>query len=166
MCKEEHAKRLIGPCSPVCKAVLTTTTAALAVALKEADTPEFKAYAQQVVRNARALADRLMIHGLNLVSGGTDNHLILIDLTNQGVSGKIAARALETAGIVCNATVSRSTRESHSTRARIRIGTPSMTSRGMGIDEMNRLADWIARSVKDRRHRHSRKHRSRRPRNV
>ena len=78
------------------------TTAAIAVALKEAATPEFKAYATKVVRNAKALADELLARGFSLVSGGTDNHLILIDLTNKKVIGKKAAQALDAAGIVCN----------------------------------------------------------------
>ncbi|MEE2785806.1 MAG: serine hydroxymethyltransferase [Myxococcota bacterium] len=150
MCKAEHAKKIDRAVFPGMQGgPHNHTTAALAVALKEADTPAFKTYAHDVVKNARALADRLMVHGLNLVSGGTDNHLILIDLTNQGVSGKIAARALERAGIVCNANSVPFDPRKPFDPSGIRIGTPALTSRGMGLDEMNRLADWIARSVKN-----------------
>src|SRR5690606_16375721 len=78
------------------------TTAAIAVAAKEALAPEFKVYAAKIVENARALADGLLEKGFNLITGGTDNHLVLVDLTPKGVPGKIAAQALDRAGIVCN----------------------------------------------------------------
>ena len=108
------------------------TTAAIGVALKEAATPEFKRYAHQIVRNAKALAEELLARGFSLVSGGTDNHLILIDLTNKKVTGKKAATALEKAGIVCNSnTVPYDPRKPFSPSG-IRLGTPAVTSRGMG----------------------------------
>ncbi len=119
------------------------TTAAIAVALKEAATDEFKAYAHQIVDNAKALASRLMEHGFNLISGGTDNHLMLIDLTNKDIAGKVAATALERAGIVCNANSVPFDKRGPFDPSGIRIGTPAITSRGMGKDEMLRLADWI-----------------------
>ena len=115
------------------------TTAAIGVALAEAATPAFRDYGQQVVRNAKALAAELLEHGFSLVSGGTDTHLILIDLTNKGVIAKKAARALDRAGIVCNYnTVPYDPRKPFSPSG-IRIGTPSVTSRGMGEEEMRRI---------------------------
>ncbi len=115
------------------------TTAAIGVALAEAATPAFRDYGQQVVRNAKALAAELLEHGFSLVSGGTDTHLILIDLTNKGVIAKKAARALDRAGIVCNYnTIPYDPRKPFSPSG-IRIGTPSVTSRGMGEEEMRRI---------------------------
>jgi glycine hydroxymethyltransferase len=119
------------------------TTAALAVALAEASTPEFSQYAHDTVANAQALADRLLSHGFDLVSGGTDNHLLLIDLTNKAVSGKIGAAALEKAGIVCNANSVPFDPRTPFDPSGIRIGTPALTSRAMGTAEMNQLGDWI-----------------------
>jgi glycine hydroxymethyltransferase len=119
------------------------TTAAIGVALKEAATPAFREYAHQVVRNAQAMAAELIDRGFNLVSGGTDNHLILIDLTNKKVIGKKAARALDRAGIVCNYnTVPYDPRKPFSPSG-IRLGTPSVTSRGMKEAEMRRVAVWM-----------------------
>ena len=115
------------------------TTAAIGVALAEAATPAFRDYGQQMVRNAKALAAELLEQGFTLVSGGTDTHLILIDLTNKGVIAKKAARALDRAGIVCNYnTIPYDPRKPFSPSG-IRIGTPSVTSRGMGEEEMRRI---------------------------
>jgi glycine hydroxymethyltransferase len=119
------------------------TTAAIGVALKEAATPEFREYGHQVVRNAKAMAAELTDRGFNLVSGGTDNHLILIDLANKNVIGKKAAKALDRAGIVCNYnTVPYDPRKPFSPSG-IRLGTPSVTSRGMKEAEMRRIAVWM-----------------------
>jgi glycine hydroxymethyltransferase len=119
------------------------TTAAIAVALKEAAQPAFKTYAQQVVRNAGALAAGLTARGFDLVSGGTDNHLILIDVTNKGVSGKLAAKALDRAGIELNYnTVPFDPRKPFDPSG-IRIGTPSVTTRGMKEAEMAQIAVWM-----------------------
>ncbi len=119
------------------------TTAAIGVALKEAATPAFKEYGHQIVRNARAMADELLARGFNLVSGGTDNHLILIDLTSKKVIGKKAAQALDSAGIVCNYnTVPYDPRKPFSPSG-VRLGTPAVTSRGMGEGEMRQIARWI-----------------------
>ena len=120
-----------------------STTAAIGVALREAGTEAFRRYGQQVVQNARVLAQELAARGFDLVSGGTDNHLILIDLTNRGVIGKKAAKALDRAGLICNYnTVPYDPRKPFSPSG-IRLGTPSVTSRGMGPDEMRRIAVWI-----------------------
>ncbi|MER5682542.1 serine hydroxymethyltransferase [Streptomyces sp. NPDC002205] len=123
------------------------TTAAIAVALKEAATTDFSAYAHQVVANARALGEELASRGFDLVSGGTDNHLLLIDLTGKDVPGKIAAKALDRAGIVVNYnTVPYDPRKPFDPSG-IRIGTPALTSRGIPASEMNTVAEWIARVV-------------------
>jgi len=119
------------------------TTAAIAVALKEAATPEFISYAHQIVRNAKALAEELLARGFSLVSGGTDNHLLLIDLTNKKITGKKAASALDKAGIVCNSnTVPYDPRKPFSPSG-IRLGTPAVTSRGMGEAEMRLIGKWM-----------------------
>jgi glycine hydroxymethyltransferase len=119
------------------------TTAAIGVALKEASGEDFREYGRQVVRNAKALAGELLERGFRLVSGGTDNHLILIDLTNKGIFGKKAAQALDRAGIVTNYnTIPYDPRKPFSPSG-IRIGTPSVTSRGMGEAEMRRIAAWM-----------------------
>ena len=119
------------------------TTAAIGVALKEAATPEFKEYGHQIVRNAKALAAGLIEHGFKLVSGGTDNHLILIDLTNKKVIGKKAAQALDRAGIIGNYnTIPYDPRKPFSPSG-LRLGTPSVTSRGMKEPDMLRIAAWM-----------------------
>jgi len=113
------------------------------VALKEAATPEFAEYAHQVVRNSKALAAGLKERGFNLVSGGTDNHLAVIDMTNKKVYGKKTAQALDRAGIVANYnTVPYDPRRPFSPSG-VRIGTPSVTSRGMKEKDMDRIAAWI-----------------------
>jgi glycine hydroxymethyltransferase len=123
------------------------TTAGIGVALKEAATPEFRAYGQQVVRNAKALADELSARNFTLVSGGTDNHLILIDLTARKVIGKKAAKALDAAGIVCNFNAVPYDPRKPFSPSGIRIGTPAVTSRGMKEPEMRQIAKWMDAAV-------------------
>ncbi|GAB3760192.1 serine hydroxymethyltransferase [Microlunatus parietis] len=124
------------------------TTAAIAVALGEAARPEFADYARAVVDNAKALADRLLELGYDLVSGGTDTHLILIDLTTTGIGGKPAAKALDRAGIVANYnTVPFDTRKPFDPSG-VRIGTPAVTTRGLGTADMITIADWIDRVIR------------------
>jgi glycine hydroxymethyltransferase len=121
------------------------TTAAIAVALHEASQPSFRDYAHAVVANAKALADALNAHGFDLVSGGTDNHLILIDLTNKGVGGKPVAKALDRAGIEVNYnTVPEDPRPPFNPSG-IRIGTPAVTTRGMTEADMRTIAGLIDR---------------------
>jgi glycine hydroxymethyltransferase len=123
------------------------TTAAIAVALEEALQPEFSDYAAQVVRNARTLAEGLLERGFDLVSGGTDNHLILADLTSKGVPGKIAAQALDRARVTTNYnTVPFDPRKPFDPSG-IRLGTPAVTTRGMGESEMETIARWIDEGV-------------------
>jgi glycine hydroxymethyltransferase len=121
------------------------TTAAIAVALKEAATVEFRAYGQQVVKNAKALATALQARGFRLISGGTDNHLILIDVTPRGITGKPAARALHEAGIECNYNTIPFDARKPFDPSGVRIGTPSITSRGMREEHMPPIAEWIDR---------------------
>ncbi len=124
------------------------TTAAIAVALKEASAPEFSAYARQIVANARALAAALVERGYSLVSGGTDNHLILIDLTPQEIGGKPAARALDRAGIEVNYnTVPFDTRRPFDPSG-LRIGTSSITTRGLTEQHMPQVAAWMDEAIK------------------
>jgi glycine hydroxymethyltransferase len=124
------------------------TTAAIAVALKEAGTSEFNAYAHQIVRNAQALAAALQERGFRLISGGTDNHLILIDVTPRGITGKPAAKALHEAGIECNYNTIPFDPRKPFDPSGLRIGTPSVTSRGMRERDMVAIAAWIDRVLK------------------
>jgi len=123
------------------------TTAAIAVALHEAAQPEFAAYARSVVANAKALADALLERGFDLVSGGTDNHLLLIDLTSKGIGGRPAAEALERAGIVCNYNAIPFDPRRPMDPSGIRIGTPAVTTRGLATDHMADLARWLDEGV-------------------
>ncbi|MCK4906771.1 MAG: serine hydroxymethyltransferase [Spirochaetes bacterium] len=144
LCKEEHAKAIDKAVFPgIQGGPHNHTTAAIAVALKEALEPSFKDYAAQIVKNAKALADALKEKGYNLITGGTDNHLLLIDLTNKNVTGKIAAKALDNAGIVLNYNaVPYDTRKPFDPSG-IRLGTSSVTSRGFRENEMLMIADWM-----------------------
>jgi glycine hydroxymethyltransferase len=123
------------------------TTAAIAVALREATEPAFRGYAHQVVANAKALAAALLDRGYALVSGGTDNHLVLIDLTPQGIAGKPAAKALDRAGIEVNYnTVPFDPRKPFDPSG-IRIGTPAITTRGLGESHMTQIAAWMDEAI-------------------
>ena len=118
--------------------------AAKAVAFKEAESPEFKKYQEQIVKNARALADALASEGFRIVSGGTDNHLMLVDLRSFGLTGKIAEKALERAGITVNKNTIPFDPEKPTVTSGIRIGVPAVTTRGMKEDEMRLIAKLIA----------------------
>ena len=123
------------------------TTAGIAIAAKLAMTDEFKTYAQRVVDDSRALAETLMGKGIDLVTGGSDNHLILCDLTSKGIPGKVAAQALDRAGIVCNYnSVPFDTRKPFDPSG-IRLGTPAMAARGMGPAEMKTVGGWMAEVI-------------------
>jgi len=124
-------------------------TAAIAVALKEASSSSFKRYAKQIVVNSQTLAKELVGMGFNLVSGGSDNHLILIDLTNKKVNGAVAAYALEVAGIVVNKNAVPSDSMPPFYPSGIRLGTPAITTRGMKEGEMIKIAGWINRAIKE-----------------
>lgn len=122
-------------------------TAAIAVALKEALQPDFKEYGHQIVKNAKALATELMARGFNLVTGGTDNHLMVVDLTNKGVSGKQASLALDKAGITVNKNTVPFEPRSPFDPSGIRLGTPALTTRGMKEEEMGQIAAWIDEAI-------------------
>jgi len=150
LCRSEHAQ-------PIDRAVFpglqggphVHNTAALAVALHEAAQPEFKDYARRVVANARTIAEELVKRGYQVVSGGTDNHLILVDLSNKNIPGKVAARALDRAGIELNYnSVPYDTRKPFDPSG-IRLGSPSVSSRGMGEPEMRQIAAWMDRVITD-----------------
>ncbi|OPC82741.1 serine hydroxymethyltransferase [Embleya scabrispora] len=148
MCRAEHAKAIDKAVFPGLQGgPHNHTTAAIAVALREAATEDFRAYARQVVANAKRLGEELAARGFELVSGGTDTHLLLVDLTRRAVPGKVAARALDRAGIVVNYnTVPFDTRSPFDPSG-IRLGTPALTSRGVGEDDMALVAGWIDRVV-------------------
>jgi glycine hydroxymethyltransferase len=119
------------------------TTAAIAVALGEAARPDFSAYAHQVVANARALADALLDRGYDLISGGTDNHLILVDLTSKDVPGKPAAQALDRAGIELNYNAVPFDPRKPFDPSGLRLGTGAITTRGLVPGQMAAIAAWI-----------------------
>src|SRR6266536_3784322 len=148
MCDEEHASAIDRAVFPGLQGgPHNHATAAIAVALREATEPAFADYARQTVANAKALAAGLLEHGFDLVSGGTDNHLILVDLTSKGVPGKVAAQALDRARITVNYnTVPFDPRKPFDPSG-IRLGTPAVTTRGMTQAEMALIARWIAEGV-------------------
>jgi glycine hydroxymethyltransferase len=123
------------------------TTAAIAVALHEAARPEFRTYAHQIVENAKALADALLSRGYDLVSGGTDNHLILIDLTSKGIGGKPAAKALDRAGIETNYNTVPFDQRKPFDPSGLRIGTPAITTRGLREEHMVLIAAWMDEAI-------------------
>jgi len=127
---------------------LMHTIAAKAVCFKEALSPAFKDYQKQVVKNAQVLAAYLAKHGMRIVSGGTDNHLMLVDLTPLGTTGKDASTALEKAGIIVNKNAIPFDTRPPAVTSGIRIGTPAITTRGMKEVEMERLGGWIVEAVK------------------
>jgi len=148
MCKKEFAQAIDKAVFPGLQGgPHNHTTAAIAVAAKEASLPSFREYAKQIVANAKALAEDLVLRGFRLITGGTDNHLILIDLTNKNVTGKIAAKALDRAGIVANYNAVPNDPRKPFDPSGLRLGTPAVTSRGMKVPEMKRLANWIDQVV-------------------
>ena len=114
-----------------------------AVCFKEALSPEFKEYQNQIIKNAKVLAEELMKKDFKLVSGGTDNHLILVDLTNKSITGKEAEEMLDEVGITVNKNAIPFDKQKPNITSGIRIGTPAMTTRGMKEEEMERIAEFI-----------------------
>jgi glycine hydroxymethyltransferase len=144
MCGSEHATALDRAVFPGLQGgPHNHTTAAIAVALEEARRPEFAGYARRTIANAKVLADALTRRGFDLISGGTDNHLILVDLTGKGASGKIAAQALDRARITTNYNTIPFDPRKPFDPSGIRLGTPAVTTRGMGEPEMELIAGWI-----------------------
>ncbi|MBN1828122.1 MAG: serine hydroxymethyltransferase, partial [Deltaproteobacteria bacterium] len=153
MCKEEYAKVLNSRVFPGSQGgPLMHVIAAKAVAFKEALSPDFKKYQEQILKNAQTLAETLTAEGLRLVSGGTDTHLMLIDLTDKGVTGKDAEEALDRAGITVNKNGIPFDTKGPQVTSGIRIGTPALTTRGMKAPEMKiigRLIASIIRNISD-----------------
>ncbi len=148
LCKEAYAKAIDKAVFPgIQGGPLMHVIAAKAVALKEASTPEFKAYQQTVVQNAQVLAGELVKRDFRLVSGGTDNHLILVDLRNKGITGKDAEARLDAVGITVNKNTIPFDPQSPFVTSGIRLGTPAVTTRGMGEQEMQLIADLIDRTL-------------------
>jgi glycine hydroxymethyltransferase len=144
ICKEQFAKGIDSQVFPgIQGGPLQHVIAAKAVCFHEALAPSFKAYAQQIISNAKALAAGLSKNGYRIVSGGTDNHLMLVDLRPKGLNGKIASDALDHAGITVNKNGIPFDTEPISKGGGIRVGTPAVTTRGMKEEEMMEIADLI-----------------------
>jgi len=150
LCKAEYAKTIDKAVFPGMQGgPLMHIIAAKAVCFKEALSDEFKQYQQQIVKNAAALSQALIHEGFNLVSGGTDNHLMLVDLRNMKVTGKVAEKMLDEVGITVNKNTIPNDPESPFTTSGIRIGTPAVTSRGMKEDDMQEIAKLIKMTITD-----------------
>jgi len=144
LCKQELAKNVDKAVFPGLQGgPHMHTLTAIAVAMAEADTPEFVTYAKQIVKNAKALANKLLEYGFNLVTGGTDNHLILIDLRNKNLPGKKLAKALDRARIVTNYNTIPGDPAPPMNPNGVRIGTPAITTRGMKEPEAEKIAEFI-----------------------
>ena len=150
LCKEQYLKKINSQIFPgIQGGPLMHVIAAKAVCFKEAMTEAFKQYQQQVVKNAKHLADGLARCGFRIVSGGTDNHLMLVDLRPMKTTGNIAAKALDKAGITVNKNLIPYDPEKPFVTSGLRIGTPAITTRGMSEQEMVKIADWIHQVVSD-----------------
>ena len=150
MCKEAYAKTLNSRVFPGMQGgPLMHVIAAKAVAFKEALQPEFKEYQQQIIKNAQAMADELKNQGFRLISGGTDNHLMLVDLTDKNVTGKDAQEALDRASVTVNKNGIPFDTKGPQVTSGIRIGTPAVTTRGMKENEMRLIASYISDVIKD-----------------
>ena len=148
MCAAENAKRVDSAVFPRMQGgPMGHAIAAKAVAFKEASTVAFKDYAKRVVENASRLADSLTAAGLRVVSGGTDNHLLLVDLRDQGISGSDAETALRAGGLVANKNQIPFDPLPPTVTSGLRLGTPAVTSRGMGVADIDRIADFIAEAL-------------------
>lgn len=144
LCKEEHAKKVNSRVFPgIQGGPLMHVIAAKAVAFAEALQPSFKTYAQNVIENAKALAEGFLSEGFDLVTGGTDNHLILVDLTKKDISGKDAEEALERAGITVNKNTVPGEQRSPFVTSGIRVGTAALTTRGFTTEDMQQVGQWM-----------------------
>jgi len=149
LCSEENGKKVNSKIFPgIQGGPLEHVIAGKAVAFHEALQPEFKTYARQVVVNAKALAEGVLGAGFDLVTGGTDNHLILVDLSNKEITGKDAEIALDKAGITVNKNTVPNEKRSPFVTSGVRIGTPALTTRGMKESEMKQIAGWIGQVLK------------------
>ena len=150
LCKEQDAKDVNRSVFPGLQGgPLMHVVAAKAICFGEALKPEFKEYAQAVIDNARILGEVLAAGGLELISGGTDNHLLLVNVTGLGIGGKLAEACLDCCGITVNKNMIPYDERKPIDPSGIRIGTPALTTRGMGVDEMNRVGQWILESLRN-----------------
>jgi glycine hydroxymethyltransferase len=151
LCKKQHAKALNRTVFPgIQGGPFMHVIAAKAVAFQEALQPEYKRYIGQVLDNARALAARVESHGFRIVSGGTDNHLFMVDVFSKGITGKDGEQALEKAGITVNKNTIPFDQNPPMVASGLRIGTPAITTRGMGAAEMDEVGDLICRALEVR----------------
>jgi glycine hydroxymethyltransferase len=149
LCREEFAKTINSRVFPGLQGgPLMHAIAGKAVAFGEALKPEFRDYARQIVENCRAMADGLLEGGLNLVSGGTDNHLILVDLKETDTTGKELEETLESVGVTCNKNMVPNDPQKPTVTSGVRLGTAAMTTRGMGPEEMREIAEIITRAAR------------------
>ena len=149
LCKKEHGKAINSAVFPgIQGGPLMHVIAGKAICFHEAMQPEFKAYAQQIIDNAKALAEVLLAGGLRLMSGGTENHLMLVDVTAIGTTGKIAEAALDRCGITVNMNMIPFDERKPLDPSGIRIGTPALTTRGMKEDEMKKIGGWMLEVLK------------------
>lgn len=149
LAREEYAKDLNRSVFPGCQGgPLMHAIAGKAVCFGEALRPEFRTYAENVIRNARALAETLVAGGLRLSTGGTDNHLMLVDVTPFGIGGKIAEETLGSCGITINKNMIPFDTRKPMDPSGIRIGTPALTTRGMGVEQMEQVGQWILKALK------------------
>jgi glycine hydroxymethyltransferase len=149
LCREAFAKKVNSRVFPGMQGgPLMHAVAGKAVAFGEALQPEFKEYSARIVENARALAEGLLEGGLNLVSGGTDNHLVLVDLRDADVNGHELEQALESVGVTCNKNMVPNDPEPPTVTSGVRLGTPAMTTRGMGPDEMREIASVVCATAR------------------
>lgn len=150
LCSEENIKKVNSKIFPgIQGGPLEHVIAGKAVSFLEALKPEFKTYAKKVVENAKVLSDSLLKEKFSLVTGGTDNHLILLDLSETEVTGKDAEQALDKAGITVNKNTVPNEKRSPFITSGVRIGTPALTTRGMGPEEMKKIAGWISQVVRN-----------------
>ncbi len=150
LCKEEHAKKIDKAIFPGTQGgPLMHVIAAKAVAFGEALQDDFKTYQKSIINNTKAMADALLDEGFRLVSGGTDNHLILIDMRNKGITGKVAEKLLNEAGITTNKNTVPNDPESPFVTSGIRVGTAAMTTRGMGVSEMKLIVKLMSQALKE-----------------
>jgi glycine hydroxymethyltransferase len=150
LCSEANSKKINSKIFPgIQGGPLEHVIAAKAVAFHEALQPSFKTYCEQIVKNAKALAEGVLAEGFDLVTGGTDNHLILVDLSSKEITGKDAELALDKAGITVNKNTVPNEKRSPFVTSGVRIGTPALTSRGMKETEMKTIAKWIGQVLKN-----------------
>jgi glycine hydroxymethyltransferase len=149
LAKEEYGKTINSRVFPgIQGGPLIHIIAGKAVCFGEALRPEFKTYAQQIIENAKALAETLLVGGLKLVSGGTDNHLLLVDVTPLGIGGKLAEQALDRCGITVNKNMIPYDERKPVDPSGIRVGTPALTTRGMGTNEMRQVGAWMLAALR------------------